>query len=284
MRPSVNSAAASAASVTEESVRERVGTATGKIILCGEYAMALLGAPGIAFPTQGGVTARWRERKTGGLVVIWGEKTLQPAWAMYAGQIAELCGAKIGRELHGELQIDTTLPVGKGMGSSTAMVIAIARAIIGPSCREAALEIEDAVNPGHSGMDFAVIWENRPIQFQRGVGAVPVELPQGLLKRLRLHDTGTPHESTPELVAWVRSRQGELQEPLSVIGESSHRILRGDPLDAVLRDHHRAQVKLGVVRPEAASLVARIEARGGSAKVIGAGARTGGGGMVMEIA
>ena len=53
------------------------------------------------------------------------------------------------------------------MGSSTAIVVALARCFLGENCKEEALAIEDIINKGHSGLDFAVIWEERPIRYSR---------------------------------------------------------------------------------------------------------------------
>ncbi len=59
--------------------------------------------------------------------------------------------------------------------------------------------------------------------------------------------------------------------------------MQGEPLRDVMREHSRAQVTLGVVPPEVQELIAAIEDVGGSAKVIGAGSRTGGAGMVLAV-
>jgi len=59
--------------------------------------------------------------------------------------------------------------------------------------------------------------------------------------------------------------------------------MRGEPFGAVMRDHHKAQVALGVVPPEAQQLIAAIESAGGAGKIIGAGSRTGGAGIVLAV-
>ena len=72
-------------------------------------------------------------------------------------------------------------------------------------------------------------------------------------------------------------------EPLKTIGNCTERLVRGEPLDAVMRDHNRAQITLGVVPPDVEKLIAAIEQIGGAGKVIGAGSRTGGAGMVLAL-
>jgi hypothetical protein len=52
------------------------------------------------------------------------------------------------------------------MGSSTAIVVALARCFLGENCRDEALAMEDVINQGHSGLDFVAIWEARPVVVQ----------------------------------------------------------------------------------------------------------------------
>ena len=73
----------------------------------------------------------------------------------------------------------------------------------------------------------------------------------------------------------------KMYEAIQSIGDCTERLLKGESLHAVMRDHHRAQTVLGIVPDSAQKIIAQIESEGGSAKVIGAGGRTGGGGMVL---
>jgi len=262
-------------------MRVCTASATGKIILSGEYAM-LFGFPGVALPSREKMHVRFEPARRGGLTVIFGDDDFHPQWAMYAGHVAENLARQTQRDLHGELRITTDLPLGKGMGSSTALVVALTRALVG-TVRDAAEEAENMHNPGHSGMDLAVIWEEKPIVFRRGRGAEVIELPEGLSDRISLIDAGMPQERTTELVSWMLKREDHVRPHCQTIGTCTERLLRGEPLANVLRDHHRAQVALGVVPKHAQTIIDELESRGMSGKVIGAGARTGGGGMVLVV-
>ncbi|NLG07192.1 hypothetical protein GX553_01915, partial [Candidatus Peribacteria bacterium] len=197
------------------------------------------------------------------------------------GAIAERCG-ELGAQ-KGKLSVVNQLPLRKGMGSSTTLVIAVTRALLGQDCRAQALAVEDAVNPGNSGLDFAVIWEGKPVLFRKNTEPQPMNLPANLLENAMLIDTGTPNEATPELIAWVRDREQELLPHLETIGECTERLATGENLQNVLHKHHRAQVALGVVPEAVQELIAEIERAGGAGKVLGAGARTGGGGIVLAL-
>ena len=98
-----------------------------------------------------------------------------------------------------------------------------------------------------------------------------------------LIDTGIPGEPTNELVAWMKNRKSEIQDSLNTIAKCTERLACGEPLEIVMREHHAAQVALGVVPPSVQEMIAAIENVGGVAKVIGAGSRSGGAGMVLAL-
>ncbi len=273
---------------------QRTATAPGKIILTGEYAV-LFGKRGIAVPSAECVTVTWTEDVSmPDPVIVWGSKVEQ-RWTEYVERILFLLQEHIG-PLHGTLGIACNIPLGKGMGSSTSLVIAISRCFLGKTCGKIALSIENEINPGHSGIDFAVIWANEPILYSQNREPEIVELPKDALKCATLIDSGTPNETTKELVAWMKnkypaagtprpgSEEMTVYEAIERIGECTERLLRGESLRTVMRDHHRAQVALGIVPESTQRLIEEIEFDGGSAKVIGAGGRTGGGGMVLKLA
>ncbi|HLD64198.1 MAG TPA: hypothetical protein VI913_04875 [Candidatus Peribacteraceae bacterium] len=260
----------------------------GKIILSGEYGGRILGHPSIVVPAPFRLTASFIEGSFG---VEWPEIEGRSDWTAYIRDILLLLAKKSGQKPK-RIHIENQIPLGKGMGSSTALVIALSRLFLSENCHDDALAIEDKVNPGHSGMDFAVIWRAAPIHFSVEKGAEPIKLDEKLLQGALLIDTGAPNETTPELVAWVKSRKDELHEASEQIARCTQRItefvrLSGvearQILPEVIHDHHRAQCALGIVPESVKALIARIEAAGGAAKVIGAGGRSGGAGMVLAL-
>jgi len=253
----------------------------GKIILSGEYAM-VFGKPGLAIPSSRTLTVTWNDEPQEQLTVFWEEMRGDEREMRTVRSIVALA-EKFGGPKRGTLTIENHLPLGKGMGSSTALVIAVARALLGEDCREQALLIEDQINPGHSGMDFAVIWEGSAIRFQKDEGAKTVEIDPLMLHGAMLIDTGKPNEPTSALVEWVKGREADLQDAFAIIGDCSEALLSGEHPLTVFPDHHRAQLAIGVVPDAVHALILHIEENDGAAKVIGAGARTGGGGMVLAI-
>lgn len=266
-------------------------TVHGKIILSGEYAV-VFGHSGIAVPSKEFLRITFEEGPI--KKVEWKEE-----WRSYAEKVIEKT------KKTGTWTIEGNLPLGKGMGASTALVIGCAKAA--DETVSIARMIEDEVNPGHSGIDFEVIWRNEPILFKKGEASKTIKLPH-LLEGTELIDTGQPEQATSELVAWVKERYDtesreesrshdkkneknqstilragprNIRDALETIGKCTQRILDGEDIKAVVRDHHRAQIALGVVPESAQKIIEEIERGGGAAKVLGAGSRTGGGGMVL---
>lgn len=268
----------------------RIATAHGKIILSGEYAV-VFGCRGIAFPSMDysiSVTFDESPQSTGLMLRSVAVSSEHPQWESYVRRIVHLCEAKSGERFLGTISIGGNLPIGKGMGSSTALTIATCRCLLGMGVEESFCKhVEDIVNPGNSGLDFAVIWSNKPVIFKKGQTIAQSSLNNSLLDGTTLIDTGTPHETTPELVAWMKkkyeSSDAQTIAAIETICQCTERILSGEDIKTVIRAHHRAQIALGVVPESAQKLIAEIEKKGGAAKVLGAGARMGAGGMVLQF-
>jgi mevalonate kinase len=262
-------------------MKTMTGKAPGKIILSGEYAV-VFGHPGIAIPSTRTVEITFNaDRKKQGTTITWDGIEGDERWNMHIHHILHECQKFAGKEFHGTLHVENTLPLGKGMGSSTAFLIATVRSLLGDNTEEFARALEEILNPGHSGLDFAVIWHGKPVMFQHGKPHINPHIPSTFLERCMLIDSGAPNEPTPELVAWVKSRKADVNDILETIGKCTERLAKGDNPLQVLRDHHRAQVGLGVVPSAVQKLVDHIEKLGGAAKVAGAGAKSGGGGIVL---
>src|SRR3989344_9636793 len=170
--------------------RSRSAFAPGKIILSGEYAV-IYGFSGAAIPSTHGIEVLFEKDPTYEHVEVrWKKEDSEKAWQNYAEKVVTLCQKQ--QPLHGTLVVNTDLPLGKGMGSSTALLIAITRALLGQNAHETALSIEDILNPGHSGFDFATIWEGVPVLYRKGDVPKPMEISSEHLRKATLVDTGIP--------------------------------------------------------------------------------------------
>lgn len=263
---------------------KHTAVAPGKIILTGEFAV-IFGHPGIAVPAPLAMQATFEENPGArALTLKWLGISGGETWEDYARRII-LHIEQDRASFRGTLTIRNQLPLKKGMGSSTALVIALTRVLLGPQKRAEALAVEDQMNPGHSGIDFAVIWEEQPLYFRKGQEPQTITLPKDLLRGALLVDTGTPDQTTPELVQWVKERTDDprVKQALISIGKCTERLRKGEDIRTVFRDHHKSQVALSVVPKPVQVLIKEIERLGGAAKVLGAGSRTGGGGTVLAL-
>jgi mevalonate kinase len=270
-------------SVREAIVPPKMGRACGKVIISGNVAIKF-GKRAIAVPIDMDITVKWKFDNTqDGLCIVWSGQKEDGVWKTTVRKIIQLIEARVGR-LTGNLTIRNTLPLGKGMGSSTAIVVALARCFLGANCKDEARAIEDIINKGHSGIDFAAIWEERPIVILKGRYEC-IELP----KRLQhgyLVDTGPPVLPTSIIIERLEERSPKekiLVESVQTIGDCTERLLSGEDPHSVFPDHHRGQVNLGVVPPRVRSLIEKIQKSGGAAKATRSGGGTGGVGMVFAV-
>jgi mevalonate kinase len=262
----------------------KVSRACGKIILSGNTANRF-GKRALAVPVDMHITAEWDNGGNGreGLRVVWRGHEEEGVWLTTVRKITKLIEAQTG-PLSGKLTIRNTLPLGKGMGSSTAIVVALARCFLGENCKAEALAIEDAINKGHSGIDFAAIWEERPVVFQHH-GYQFTEVPAGLQHGF-LVDTGLPAAPTSKIVRRLKDRvlkEKVLMDSVEAIGNCTERLLAGEDPLTVFPDHYKGLLKLGVVPPRVRSLIEKIQRSGGAAKAARFGGATGGIGMVFAV-
>lgn len=260
---------------------QKTASASGKLILSGEYAV-LFGHPGIAVPVSMKTQATWEDTPDAPMRI---QLRGQIGDERFARRIVDQCATK-GGPMTGMLTIQNDVPVGKGMGSSTALVIAIGKCLLGDDARADILSIEDTVNPGHSGLDFSVMWNDQPTLFIKGSAPKTVDLDLSVLKTAVLIDTGIPLEPTPQLVALIKTHSNgdsAIAVALQTIGACTERLLAGEPMMTVFPNHHRAQVELGVVPIRVQNLIREIERNDGAAKIVGAGGRAAGAGMVLAL-
>jgi len=198
------------------------------------------------------------------------------------------------------LRLESQIPIGAGFGSSAAVAVAVVYAVLrlagdDPPVAELerlALEVERRQHGLPSGVDGATVLRGGVVWAQKSDGGVTVEpvTPRApFLDRVRICNTGTPADSTGDVVAAVRRRL-EADPPrraalLDDMERQTRRLRRllesaGAPPEAFvapLRRFEAALEELGVVPAAVRRLVRRIEAAGGAAKISGAGTLRGDG-------
>ncbi|HUP23337.1 MAG TPA: hypothetical protein VNB06_10405 [Thermoanaerobaculia bacterium] len=218
-----------------------------------------------------------------------------------------------------ELAVRSEIPLGAGCGSSAAVASAVAAATLALLDRQGAadvlapaidelervvLEVERRQHGAPSGVDAAtvlrggVLWCHRvegvlvaePVGAASTVSGLPdraalTASPLADLGAFAVLHTGTPRESTGEVVASVRARRDaepdRIETALRQIADAAQRLRSAIELGApeelvsALRDCARGLEALDVVPYGLRHLCRRVEEAGGAAKVSGAGTVTG---------
>ena len=265
--------------------------APGKLILAGEHAV-VYGHPAIAFAVDLGTEAE--------LTPCEGQSELLPSTAEdWDGQARTLDTDGRLREALGlvlpaqgvRLRLSTRLPVGRGMGSSAALSIAVIRAAARLQGREADLDeqlhlgmaMERVFHGNPSGLDHTVSARGGALWYRREAGALALEPLALPALRFVVLDSGVAG-NTAELVAGVAARRPEVDPVLAEIGAlvPQVRAALDQPmlLGSLLTYNHHLLQRLGVSTDRLDALV-RLALDTGAlgAKLCGAG----GGGVVLAL-
>ncbi|MEB3223459.1 MAG: mevalonate kinase [Candidatus Sericytochromatia bacterium] len=273
--------------------RPALGRAPGKLILVGEHAV-VHGRPAVAvpFPPVGvvaeaipvpGAVRVTSERSVGSLDAL--ARTVEGALVAVGAVPANL-----------SVHVQSTIPVGAGLGSSAATAVAVVRAAAGAFgqtltprlLRGLAHIAERAAHGRPSGLDVAAVLADGPIRFLLGEEATP--LASGFRPCWVVADSGRPRDTRSAVAAvsaWL-SGAGEagrdVLDGLAREADVAERALRdGDSpgLGASLDRAHGALQALGVSDDGLDALVATARGAGAlGAKLTGAGR----GGCVVALA
>ncbi|MDX9731029.1 MAG: hypothetical protein RBT63_04600 [Bdellovibrionales bacterium] len=155
----------------------------GKWILVGEHAV-VRGVPAIAFPVYGkSLSLRWRAQDETGSsefsARFAGDRgaEFQLLFSGVFDRALEILGRAGDATLRtGHFEVESTLPVGAGLGASAALAVAVGRWFVSRGAIEEAKlfgfcrEIENLFHGESSGVDVAVALENRGLYFQNNQG------------------------------------------------------------------------------------------------------------------
>jgi len=192
------------------------------------------------------------------------------------------------------LRLQSQIPRGAGFGSSGALAVTLAAALLRLAPTDCPLEslamtIERYQHGDPSGIDHNTSLRGGIVKGRRDAHGVfhPGELPASavaLLKDLKIFNTGTARESTGQVIAATRHRlEGADNALLASLQRNTERFASllqqtrpmPETLRAVLRDYQADLETLGVVPAAIARTIRAIEKTGGAAKVCGAGALSG---------
>jgi mevalonate kinase len=254
--------------------------APGKLILSGEHAV-VYGHPALAMAVDRGcrVTLRRRSGPSGVDRAPVSDARLQQA-------VAQLLPAEgIG------VEIDSDLPIGKGMGSSAAMSIGLVQAlaqlngeILGfDRLHESGFVLERVFHGTPSGIDHAVSALGGLLYYRQTEEGPEMRQVEAELPRLVVVDSGVRGD-TAQQVARVRAMGERGTRICGEIGDLTRRLMSLLPgpahaeMGALMTENHQHLVRLGVSNPQLDALVQlALDSGAYGAKLAGAG----GGGVVI---
>lgn len=198
---------------------------------------------------------------------------------------------KFGEGLN--IQTQSNIPIGCGMGSSAATILSLLRGI-GHYFRvefrpdwflKYSMEAEKLQHGFPSGVDSYISLHGGCALFRNGEAA-SVPLPR---LRMYLVNTGMPAATTGECVVAVKEKF-ELDpiwndfEAVTIGLEQAVRGNQRDDIPRLITENSRLLERIGVVPAKVQQFIREVEQAGGAAKVCGAGAVYGeGGGMVLVL-
>lgn len=203
------------------------------------------------------------------------------------------------------LSINSQIPIGGGMGSSAALAVSIAGAaslFLGEKfdkekINNVAFLAEQEKHGNPSGADNSaccyggLIWFRKETPDLKIISQLPFNISEEITNNFLTIFTGTPKESTKEMVSMVGELYKKRPEFTKKIFERQESLVRElllalkngdeDTIKRCIRLGEKNLELLGVVSPFVKSLIRKIEKKGGVAKICGAGGRTKGAGILI---
>lgn len=212
-----------------------------------------------------------------------------------------------------ELEIESEISIGRGMGSSAALVVTVVGAtyiylnkilnikykklsnVDLENIHQIAILAERKIHGNPSGGDTAAVVYGGTVWFKKNSDGsrtiTPLDFPKEVYKDFILIDSGKPLETTGEMVGEVRkkikARKRWGREVLDKIEEAAEIFKKGlenknrSLIVQAINQNERCLEKLGVVSPSTKEIIRKLKDFGIAAKVTGAGGKKRSSGMVL---
>jgi mevalonate kinase len=248
----------------------------GKVLVSGEHS-AVYGEPAIVAGLDFGVT----------VVVNPGKTNAHNPIIAKALEVSGVPAEKV------QLDIDSKLPMGSGMGSSAAVAAAVIKALYqftnekidNEKLFDLVMECERVAHGNPSGVDPAAVVYGGLIWYTKGkpIERFEVKKPRDIL----LIDSGGRSETTKEMVEMVaknRARNKKIIDNLGGVTKKLRTALEKDDslLDAV-NENGKLLEKLGVVSESTVGLIKQLRSIGAGVKISGAGGVKTGSGILLVV-
>lgn len=175
-----------------------------------------------------------------------------------------------------QLFIDTNLPLGIGIGGSSALVASLIKLEEKVTLRtrsfkeslELAMVCEDLAHGRSSGLDVAVALLQKPMSYRAGQVE---DIAPGFEQSLMLVNTGASNCSTRNCVTQVAKNFGAYHKIWDDFEDIYNAIVQDGITHEAIKENHILLKKIGVVPDPVCQFISSIEKEGGAAKISGAG-------------
>jgi len=205
-------------------------------------------------------------------------------------------------------KIVSTIPMGRGLGSSAALSSAWSGALLEwhtgyewtrEEVNNCAYQIEKLFHGNPSGADVStsvfggLVYFRKEFEFLKTISSLTLKIPRAINEHLFLIDTGKPQETTGQMVALVGKRYNEhprtIENILNAMEKVTKRLVVSLAKEDVvlfqdtLRDNQDLLCKMGVVSQKAQEIVSDLRTFG-TGKITGAGGARAGAGFILFFA
>jgi len=274
----------------------------GKVHLMGEHAV-VYGKPALLAAINLRLSVTVEEQKKSSkepIIIVSTEPTDHVRFAVdfLLGQL------KISKHPPIKITINSDIPAGYHLGSSSAVAVALSGAVVyffkkiwNPmSINELAYEIEKKQHGNPSGGDNTTVtvggfvWYRRELEFLKSIWQLPFR-PHLALNHFFLINTGRPKETTGEMVALVKENTQkdpvQMQKLLDLNEQQVRRVTialkdgnESELIDAI-RVGESTLEGMGVVSKKVQPFIREIEKMGGAVKILGGGGKKEGVGFLL---
>ena len=204
-----------------------------------------------------------------------------------------------------QVTFSSQLPQGCGLGSSASWSAALIAALLTflkvkwdkNLVNQLTFEAEKVWHGHPSGADNSavvfggLVWFRKETEDLKLIHQLPFSIPNKLSKNFVLINTGTPKETTKDMVNWVKSlyhqkpslvdRFLQNQEQLTKELLAALQFKREKKIISIIKMAENNLENIGVVSKSAAEIIRNIEYSGGAAKICGGGGKTGPTGVLL---
>lgn len=214
----------------------------------------------------------------------------------------------INRNNRYQYGIDSSIPSGRGLGSSAALSVAAAAAFLeffsgkgfdSETINSLAYKVEKKFHQNPSGVDNTVssfgglIYYRKELEFLKNIGRLNFKIPPKIEQRLYLIDSGKPQESTAKMVSYIGSLcnkkpklvAGVLNEIEKTTKRMTTAIVKEDGklFANLIKNNELLLEKLGIISLKTKRLLRDLR-QFGEGKITGAGGKKAGSGFLLFYA